>query len=336
MKIFVAVNRVNEIGYRQTTALLIAAFVRLGHAVSLADAEDFSVETSFEQDTSKGPSGTHFSVNCKTLPTTADCNSEVVEDFAKAESASLSEPIEPGDMIVIRTNPGRDAGRACVHDSFLDLCQAAQAKGIRVSNDPSFLKYFASKASLAAIDPKFCPPLIVSNKSDLIADFVRRSGTDCIIKPLVGSRGQNVIRVNHSADGLESLIETTFKSNGIVAQHFVEADHPGDKRVVVSHGKLLDIDGHLAGIERRPAEGDFRANLHAGGTAHPLKLSDTAREAAEYAADLLFNRGISLAGIDLIGDKIIEFNVFSTGGLFDAESYSGINFSDVIAKQICG
>lgn len=335
MRVFVAVNRVDEISYRQTTALLIAALARLGHAVLLADVEDFSVETSFQQNTSNRVQTTRYVVDCKTLPTTADCKSEIVEAFAKSGSASSLQLIESDDLILIRTNPGRDTDRAAVHDSFLDLCQAARANGIKVVNDPSFLKHFASKASLAGVDPQFCPPMIVSNRSDLIADFVRRSGTNCVIKPLVGSRGENVIRVRHDDDGLETLIESTFKSVGIAAQHFVKAAQLGDKRVVVLDGKLLEVDGHLAGIERRPAEGDFRANLHAGGTAYPLKLSASARKAAEYAARLLYEFDIRLAGVDLVGDKIIEFNVFSTGGLFDAESYSGVNFSDAIAKRIC-
>ena len=335
MRIFVAVNRVDEIGYRQTTALLIAAFVRQGLTVSLADVEGFSVETSSTRHAANPTPYTRFVVDCRTLPPTEDCNSGVVEDFARAELAFSSQAIEPGDMILIRSDPGRDTDRSFIHDAFLNLCQAAQTRGIKVVNDPSFLKYFASEASLTAVDPRFCPPMIVSNKSNLIADFVRRSETDCVIKPIVGSRGHNVIRVNHGDTGLESLIESTFNSAGVVAQHFVDAEHPGDKRVVMLCGQVLEIDGHLAGIERRPAEGDFRANLHAGGTAHPLKLSDSAQAAAEYAADLLWERNIWLAGVDLIDDKIIEFNVFSTGGLFDAESYSGVNFSDAIVKRIC-
>jgi glutathione synthase len=201
-------------------------------------------------------------------------------------------------------------------------------------NDPTHLKYFSSKASLAAVDSEFCPPLVVSNRSDLIADFVRRSETTCVIKPVIGSRGQNIIRVRYDDEGLESLIESKFNSGGIVAQHFVNADPVGDKRVVVLCGEVLEVEGHLAGIERRPAQGDFRANLHAGGTAHPLTLSKSARSAAEYAASLLFEHGILLAGVDLIEDKIIEFNVYSTGGLFDAESYSGVSFSDAIARRI--
>ena len=90
----------------------------------------------------------------------------------------------------------------------------------------------------------------------------------------------------------------------------------------------------MAGIERRPAVDDFRANLHAGGSAHELTLSKRARSAAEYAARLLADHGIWLAGVDLIGDRIIEFNVFSTGGLYDSIQFSGVRFDDAIVEHL--
>ncbi len=331
MKIFVVVNQVHEIGYRQTTALLIAAFAKLGHEVSLAGVDGFSVDASFD------PGGTResrFLVACKSLPANEAFDFNAVEDFAASKEPLLDKEVVRGDLIFIRTNPGRDKERSSVHDAFMNLCHAAQTSGIRVENDPTHMMFFASKASLVSVAPQYRPPLLVSTQVGSIVDFVRQSKKNCVIKPLVGSRGQSVVRVRHDEEGLESLIPSIFGTECVVAQHFVEADHPGDKRVVVLDGKILEIDGHLAGIERRPAGKDFRANLHVGGTAHPLTLSDSARLTAEYAASLLFDYGIRLAGVDLIGDRIIEFNVFSTGGLFDAESYSGIDFSEEIAKAM--
>ena len=120
----------------------------------------------------------------------------------------------------------------------------------------------------------------------------------------------------------------------MVAQHFIAADHPGDRRVVVLDGKILEANGHIAGIERRPAENDFRGNLHAGGTAHPFTLTPTERAAAEHAAMLLRASGIRLAGVDLIGDQIIELNVFSTGGLYDANRFANIDFTEMIVQRL--
>ena len=178
MNIFVAVNQVDEIGYRQTTALLIAACARQGYVVSLAGVEDFSVDVSYGENSKLKAT---YTARGAILPANSGCNSESVEDFVKSNPPRISSVIKRGDLILIRSNPGRDIRRSSTHQSFLDICRTAQANGIRVVNDPSHLQYFASKASVAAVDPKFCPSMILSNRVESIVDFVRRSGTDCVI-----------------------------------------------------------------------------------------------------------------------------------------------------------
>ena len=176
--------------------------------------------------------------------------------------------------------------------------------------------------------------MIVTHSVEQIQSFVANSPVECVAKPLFGSRGENVIRISSETNELESILSNTFGETTLVVQQFIHADHAGDKRVVVLGGKVLEIEGQLAGIERHPASGDFRANLHAGGTAHKLTLTPKARTTAEYAAKLLHENGIWLAGVDLIGYKIIEFNVFSTGGLYDSINYSGIRFDEEIVDRL--
>ena len=326
MRVFVAVNQVSEIGFRQTTALLVAALVRKNQEVWLANVDAISVAALDGQST--------VYARAIKLPSSADCQSQQVESFAKSEAASSLQQIEPGDLVMIRTNPGRDIARTQIHESFLHICIAAQAVGIRVVNSPEHLRYFASKSSLVSVDPKYRPAMVVSSDLPQIIQFINQAPGDCIAKPLFGSRGENVIRVSKSTVDLESKLETTFGSTTLVVQQFVNADQPGDKRVVVVGGEILQVDGHIAGIERHPASNDFRANLHAGGSAHQLRLSEEAIAATQYAAKLLHEHGIWIAGVDLIGDKIIEFNVFSTGGLYDSIKFSGILFDEIIIKKL--
>jgi glutathione synthase len=326
MRIFVAVNRIEEIGRSQTTALLIAALMRRGCEVHLADVDAFSFQGGLD-------CNWHV-VNAVRVALSPPCDSGAVEAFARSRPGPESREMEPGDMILIRTNPGRDQVRSAVHDTFLYFCRSAQATGIRVVNDPTNLRFLASKASLGLVDPAYRPMMIVSHDAERVADFVSQSQVDCVIKPLVGSRGQNVILVRPDQTGLGELIRSTFGERGVVAQHFVHDDHPGDKRVVVVGGQILQLAGHLGGIQRQPPAGDFRGNLHVGGTPLRLTLDDAARQTAEYASQLLMEYGIWLAGVDLIGHKIIEFNVFSTGGLYFAEQDSGLSFSDEIIAQL--
>ena len=205
---------------------------------------------------------------------------------------------------------------------------------MRVINRPGKLKLFASKASLELLPPRFRPQMIVAHSAGEIASFVKESKTTCVIKPLVGSRGEGVIKVEHDKADLESLISSTYRSRGVVAQYFIDSEEPGDKRIVVVNGKIIEANGHIAGIHRVPADGDFRANLHAGGSARPLSLSTDERATVNHSASLLLQNGISFAGIDLIGAKVIEFNVFSTGGIYDACQFADFDFSDKIANEL--
>ena len=324
MRVFIAVNQVGEVTERQTTALLAAALLRKGVAVYLANVEDFSCG---------GRAQGMWVLATRILGNSGTSSSDVAATV-KSPGAFQNETVTSGDWILIRTNPGRDLARSGIHQSFLQLCRVAKSRGVRVVNDPTHLTYFASKGCLAQLDARFCPAMLVSNQTRLIVDFVRSADCDCVLKPLVGSRGQNVLRVASGQIGLEDLIEKTFGGESIVAQHFVSAEHLGDKRVVVCGGKILAMGKWLGGIERRPAEGDFRANLHAGASPHLLTLTADAKAAAEYAAELLNAHGIWLAGVDLIGDRIIEFNVFSTGGLYFAEQFSGEGFSAEIIERL--
>src|SRR5690606_26602207 len=97
----------------------------------------------------------------------------------------------------------------------------------------------------------------------------------------------------------------------------------GDLRVVVFKGSILECEGLPAAIRRRPKPGEFRSNLHHGGTAERAALSPAVRERAERCARMLHARGIALAGIDFVGDLIIELNIFATGGLKPARDLYG-------------
>ena len=326
MRIFVVVNRVREIGFRQTTALLIAALVRDGHDVWLLDVDAMSVEA-------LGTSINVLGQACQ-VPASANCHCQQIESYVQSAPIHLRQKIQRDDLILIRTNPGRDVARMQIHESFLHLCVTAKSLGIRVVNAPEHLRFFASKSSLLVLEPSYRPAMVVTGNQQQAMEFVKSSPSDCVVKPLFGSRGENVIRVSRSCKNLKETIHTTFGASTLVVQQFVNANHVGDKRVIIVGGEILQSNGHFAGIERRPTDSDFRANLHAGGSAHPLRLSDSAVAATHHAAGILQQHGIWLAGVDLISDKIIEFNVFSTGGLFDSIEFSNIRFDEMIARKL--
>lgn len=321
------VNRFADITYRQTTALLAASFRRLGESVVVAEVASVTARTR--------DNTVEFSIRGIALPPEATISQQVADLFvAPANDAPEVFALSAEDVVLIRTNPGRDSARHSLHGTFLELMMIAEESGVNVVNRPANLLRFASKSSLLMLDRKYRPEMLVSSDADEVIDFVQAAPSDCIVKPLLGSRGENVLRVSKESPDLAMLITETFGNMQVVAQHFFDANHPGDRRVVVLDGQILESAGGIAGIERHPAAGDFRANLHAGGSAHPLSLPTGERESATAAAQLLADHGIRLAGVDMIGDKIIEFNVFSTGGLYDGNRFAGTDFSETIVRQL--
>ena len=326
MRVFVFVNRAHEVHHRQTTALLIAASVRRQIPTHVASVDGLTVSGVSRDEC-------QLIVRGRQLP--SDCGiSELVEKACAKQTLEQQFILGQDDVILIRTNPGRDPLRTMLHTHFLELANVAELQGVRVCNSPSRLAFFGSKASLAILEPTYRTPMLVSSDAKVICDFIRDAPGDCVIKPTVGSRGCNVLRVGSSSDSLYETVQGNMGDSGLVVQQFIQAEYSGDQRVVVLDGEILRRDEQIAGIRRVPAGGDFRANLHAGGTAQPVQIDDSATTAVRQAAQLLYRHGIRLAGIDLIGDQIIEFNVFSTGGIYDANRFAGHDFSDDIVARL--
>ncbi len=326
MRAFVIVNDLQEVGYRQTTSLLIASLVRHKCQVVVAAVDCLSMKSNED--------GFSCTVTGSRLPASCVAPKDVAKYLSQAAAETTSQSVAAEDLLMIRTNPGRDTHRIALHHSFLHLASMIEGHGIRVINSPGHLSFFADKASLAIIDRQYRPDMLVSAQIDAVCEFAGNAPGEIVVKPLVGSRGQNVLRVNGNERGLSDRLKATFGQTLVIAQHFVVANHPGDRRIVVWDGEILEREGHIAGIERHPAAGDFRGNLHAGGSACPVSLNSSERTAARHAAKRLFEHGIRLAGVDLVGDQIIELNVFSTGGLYDANRFADADFSEMIVGKL--
>ena len=97
---------------------------------------------------------------------------------------------------------------------------------------------------------------------------------------------------------------------------------------------LKHIGGHSAAVRRIPGKKDFRSNIHAGGRAEPGIITSVIRDIAAKVGPQLVKDGLFLAGLDIIGNKIIEINVFSTGGIYPAEQFEGVDFTGMIIQEI--
>ena len=229
-------------------------------------------------------------------------------------------------------HPARDPLGA--HDTALLLARLARHRGVLVVNDPEGLMRARSKLYLAELAPRFRPETMVSRNPEQLSRFVRSRAQPTVVKPLAGSRGRDVFIVDGSSRNLRGMADVVTRQDYGVAQSFVPGAEQGDTRVVVLEGNILEHGGFPAAIRRVPASDDFRSNLHAGGRAEPAVISDGQRAAITSLAPLMRRDGLFLVGVDFIGETIIEINVFATGGLRDAERFSGVDFCEVILAAL--
>jgi len=92
----------------------------------------------------------------------------------------------------------------------------------------------------------------------------------------------------------------------------------------------LQVKGKYAAFRRVRGSGDMRSNIHAGGKLAPAEVDSTALQIAEIVRPKIVQDGMFLVGLDIVGDKLMEINVFSPGGLGSAQKFTKINFSKYV------
>lgn len=197
-----------------------------------------------------------------------------------------------------------------------------------VVNDPTWVRGWPEK--LMVLDfPDLTPPTAVTRDLATLKAFKARHG-DVILKPLYGNGGAGVFRLTPDDRNLNSLYEvfTAINNEPLIMQKFLPAVSKGDKRVIL-------IDGEPVGaINRVPADGETRSNMHVGGRPEKVALTDRDREICAAIGPRLRDAGQIFVGIDVIGDWLTEINVTSPTGLQELEAFDGTNASALIWEAI--
>lgn len=239
------------------------------------------------------------------------------------------------EMVWVRTNPARDQRRVFAHQNALSLLVIAKQQGARVVNDPQGLMLAQSKIYLTQLASSVIPRTLISRDVNELIQFVEHAQTPVVLKPLSGTHGQDVFFVDGPSDkNLRQIIDVLIRQGWAIAQPYVPEAASGDIRVILLHGQCLQIDGQYALVRRRPGGSDFRSNIHAGGKACPTQFNERISQVVDLIGPTLIRDGIALAGLDLIGDVVVEVNVFSTGGLVDAEQFYNRPFTQAVVEGL--
>ena len=189
--------------------------------------------------------------------------------------------------------------------------------GTLVVNDPAEVRNAPEKLFMIRF-PELLPPTVITRDGERLAAF-RAAHGDIIVKPLFGNGGAGVFHVTPEDENFNALLEMFAGLNRepVMAQAYLPQVREGDKRIIL-------IDGEAAGaINRVPAAGEARANMHVGATPEKSTLSAREREICETIGPELRDRGLIFVGIDVIGGYLTEINVTSPTGLQEINRFDG-------------
>ncbi|HET7334152.1 MAG TPA: glutathione synthase [Rhizomicrobium sp.] len=231
------------------------------------------------------------------------------------------------DCVLMRQDPPFDMA----YITATHILERLQPKTL-VVNDPGHVRNAPEKLFVTEFKDLMPPTLITSDRLEVVK--FREEYKDIIVKPLYGNGGAGVFRITETDENLGSLMEmfTQFFREPVIVQRYLPEVRKGDKRIIL-------VDGEYAGaINRVPAKGEARSNMHVGGRAEAAEATSREMEICKRIAPELKRRGLIFTGIDVIGDYLTEINVTSPTGLQEIKRFGGPDGAamiwDVIEKRL--
>jgi glutathione synthase len=227
------------------------------------------------------------------------------------------------DVVLLRQDPPFDMGYITTTHILERL-----PKRTLVVNDPYWVRNSPEKVFVTEF-PDLMPPTLITSDADTVRAFRKEHG-EIVVKPLYGNGGAGVFRVRPEDENLNTIMEffAAFVREPMMVQRYEAKVRQGDKRIIL-------VDGEAVGaINRVPAAGEARSNMHVGGKPEKTTLSARDKEICARIGPELKRRGLIFTGIDVIGDYMTEINVTSPTGIWEVRRFEGVDTAALIWSAI--
>jgi glutathione synthase len=243
------------------------------------------------------------------------------DHFTLGEASVMD--LSGADVVLMRQDPPFDMA----YITATHILENIHPKTL-VVNDPGHVRNAPEKIFVTQFEDLMPPTLITTDRAE-INDF-RARHKDIIVKPLYGNGGAGVFRIKQDDENLGSLLEmfTAFYREPVIVQRYLPEVRQGDKRIIL-------VDGEFAGaINRVPAVGEARSNMHVGGRPEATTLTAREKHICDTIGPELKRRGLIFTGIDVIGDYLTEINVTSPTGIHEVKRFGGPDIAALIWDAI--
>ena len=240
------------------------------------------------------------------------------------------------DILMLRSDPANESGsRSWAAAAGINFGRIAMRHGVIVLNDPNGLAKAMNKTYFQLFPEEVRPQTLITRDVSEIKAFSKDRGENIILKPLQGSGGSGVFILRpEDRSNLNQIVESLSKDGYIIAQEYLKAAEDGDIRLFMMNGQPLRHKGKYAAFRRVRHGDDIRSNIHAGGKLAQAVITDEHLKLAEIVRPKIVQDGMFLVGLDIVGNKLMEINVFSPGGLGSAQMFEKVNFSHAVIDAL--
>jgi glutathione synthase len=320
LKLGIFVNEVDHERPEYTTTGLAMTAIGRGHEVWYIGAGDFALDPddALRAHACKAPDG--------------QTDREAFLDELKPDRITIDDL----DALWLRADPADDVPhRYWAQSAGILFGGLASRRGVVVVNDPSGLSLALSKLYMHHFPAEVRPDTLITRDPAEARDFVADHDGRAVIKPLQGSGGHGVFIITPQDEvNLDQMIDAVLRDGYLIAQEQIPEASDGDVRLFLLDGEPLQVDGTYAAFRRVPAEGEARANMSTGASVEAAEIDDTILGLARKVGPRLAGDGMFLAGLDIVGDCILEINVFSPGGFASVKSLTGIDFHETVVAAL--
>jgi len=326
MRIGFMVNDINTEQTGYTTTRMAMAAINRGHEVWIMGSGDFAYDVDEK-----------IHARARSVHKKKYVSSDVyLADIQGKKAIRERITVDDLDILVLRNDPSTDTGfRSWAQTSGIIFGRAAMRHGVIVLNDPNGLAKAMNKMYFQLFPEEVRPRTLITRDRDEIKKFANNEGGNMVLKPLQGSGGTGVFLVKKDdMANLNQMIEAVSRDGYIIAQEYLPAAAEGDTRLFLMNGNPLKFKGKYAAFRRVRTGDDMRSNIHAGGKLRQAEITDAHLRLAEIVRPKIVQDGMFLVGLDIVGDKLMEINVFSPGGLGSAQKFEKVNFNHAVIAAL--
>jgi glutathione synthase len=235
------------------------------------------------------------------------------------------------DVVFLRYNPAREE-EARPGAPLIDFGWRLRLAGTLVINDPEGMRRAGSRMYLADFPADVRTRTLVSRSKVRLKAFLKELDGPAVLKPLAPRGGEHVFYLRRrQVSNLNQIIAAVTKEGYALAQEYLPQAEQGEKRLLLLNAEPIRIGDRVAIYRRRPAGNGAKSGTSLRGK---CDFGPVEARLCDILRPRLLADGLTFVAVDIVGDRILELNVFTPGGLHAVAELYGVDASDVVIADL--